>query len=109
VTQLLERYRRNAEKCLQVAQNFNDLEAKRSLLMMANAWLILAARREKNINPKHGHESPPPVKPPQPFDDPPKPVPGNDPPEPPIKEPPPVNEPPPQRLSSAKTDDPMQC
>src|SRR5205085_1948854 len=98
VTELLERYRRNAEKCLQLAQNFNDLEAKRSLLMMANAWLTLAAQREKNINPMPGQESPSPVKPPQPLDDPPKPVPGNDPPEPPIKEPPPVNEPPPTAL-----------
>jgi hypothetical protein len=98
VTELLEHYRRNAEKCLQLAQNFNDLEAKRSLLMMANAWLTLAAQREKNINPMPGQESPSPVKPPQPLDDPPKPVPGNNPPEPPIKEPPPVNEPPPTAL-----------
>jgi hypothetical protein len=50
VTELSERYRRNAEKCLQLAQNFNDLEAKRSLLVMANAWLALAAQREKNVN-----------------------------------------------------------
>jgi hypothetical protein len=108
VTELLERYRRNAEKCLQLAQSFNDPEAKRSLLVMANAWLTLAAQREKKINPTPGRESPP-VKPPQPPDDLPKPVPGNDPPEPPIKEPPPVNEPPPQRLTSANTDDPTRC
>ena len=107
MTELLERYRRNAEKCLQLAQNFNDLEAKRSLLVMANAWLALAAQREKNVNPMLGRELPP-EKPPKPPDDPPKPIPGDDPPEPPIKEPPPVNEPPPQRLQSAKSDDPMQ-
>jgi hypothetical protein len=38
-----------AEKCLQLAQTFNDLEAKRELLVMANAWLTLALQREKNI------------------------------------------------------------
>jgi hypothetical protein len=102
VTELLERYRRNAEKCLQLAQSFNDIEAKRSLLVMANAWLTLAAQREKKITPMPDHESLPPAKPPQPLDDSPKPVPGNDPPEPPIKEPPPDNQPPPQqRLNSA--------
>jgi hypothetical protein len=104
VTEFSERYRRNAEKCLQLAQNFNDLEARRSLLVMANAWLALAAQREKNVNPMPAHELPP-ITPPKPLDDPPKPVPGNDPPEPPIKEPPPINEPPPQRLDSANSDD----
>jgi hypothetical protein len=49
VAELVERYRLNAEKCLQLAQTFNDLEAKRELLVMANAWLVLAAQREKNI------------------------------------------------------------
>jgi hypothetical protein len=49
VTELVERYRRNAEKCLQLAQNFQDIESKRELLVMANAWLVLAAQREKNI------------------------------------------------------------
>lgn len=49
MSELVERYRRNADKCLQLVQNFNDPEAKRSLLVMANAWLMLAAQREKNI------------------------------------------------------------
>jgi hypothetical protein len=49
VTELVERYRLNAEKCLQLAQTFNDLEAKRGLLVMANAWLMLAAQREHRI------------------------------------------------------------
>jgi hypothetical protein len=49
VTELVERYRLNAEKCLQLAQNFQEPEAKRELLVMANAWLALAAQREKNI------------------------------------------------------------
>ena len=44
----LERYRRNAEKCLDLAQSFNDPESKRSLLAMANAWLILAEQHLKN-------------------------------------------------------------
>jgi hypothetical protein len=49
VAELLERYRLNAEKCLQLAQTLNDLDAKREMLVMANAWLLLAAQREKNI------------------------------------------------------------
>ena len=49
MTKLVERYRRNAERCLRLVQDFSDLEAKRSLLAMANAWLALAAQRAKNI------------------------------------------------------------
>jgi hypothetical protein len=107
VTELVEQYRRNAQKCVQLVQNFNDLEAKRSLLVMANAWLMLAAQREKNIETAPAREfalpvneqPPPPHEPPRPIDEP-KP--------PPIKEPPPATEPPPQRLHSAKPDDSMQ-
>jgi hypothetical protein len=105
VTELIEQYRRNAQKCVQLVQNFNDLEAKRALLVMANAWLTLAAQREKNIEaaapaiPLPADE-PPAQEPPRPIDEP-KP--------PPIKEPPPATEPPPQRLHSAKPDDSMQC
>jgi hypothetical protein len=95
VTELVERYRRNAERCLRLVQNFNDLEAKRSLLAMANAWLMLAAQREKNIEAARANE------PTSPVNEPPTP--------PPIKEPPPGNEPPPQRLNSAEPDDSMQC
>jgi hypothetical protein len=104
VTELVERYRRNAEKCLRLIQNFNDLEAKRSLLAMANAWLMLAAQREKNIEAAPANEptSPPPHEPPTP-------PPVDEPKTPPIKEPPPVNEPPPQRLNAAESDDSMQC
>ncbi len=50
VAELVDHYRLNAEKCLRLAQSFNDLDAKRELLVMANAWLILAARREGNIS-----------------------------------------------------------
>jgi hypothetical protein len=53
VTELLQRYRRNAEKCLQLAQTFNDLDAKRALLVMANAWLMLAAQRQKKSKEHH--------------------------------------------------------
>jgi len=44
----LENYRRNAEKCFDLAQRFNDPESKRSLLAMANAWLMLAERHLKS-------------------------------------------------------------
>jgi hypothetical protein len=105
VTELVKRYRRNAEKCLQLVQKFNDLEAKRSLLVMANAWLVLAAQREKTIEGAPRDEltfpvnEPPPREPPTPPIDEPQP--------PPIKEPP-LKGPPPQRLDSAKPDDSMQ-
>ena len=110
VTELVERYRRNAERCLRLVQDFSHLEAKRSLLAMANAWLILAAQRAKNIEVALASQptllinepAPPPHEPPTPppIDELPKP--------PPIKEPPPVSEPP-QRLTAAAPDDSMQC
>jgi len=109
VSELVERYRRNAEKCLRLVQNFTDLEAKRSLVMMANAWLILASQREKMIAGAPQREPPFPVdEPPRPPDEPATPPPIEDPTQPPIKEPPPVKEPPPQRLDAAEPDDPMQ-
>jgi len=43
------RARLNAEKCLELAQKFNDHEAKRSMLNMADAWLMLAAQHVKTI------------------------------------------------------------
>ena len=110
VTELVERYRRNAERCLRLVQDFSHLEAKRSLLAMANAWLILAAQRAKNIEVALASQptllinepAPPPHEPPTPppIDELPKP--------PPIKEPAPVSEPP-QRLTAAAPDDSMQC
>jgi outer membrane biosynthesis protein TonB len=89
--------------CGRLIQNFNDLEAKRSLLAMANAWLMLATQREKNIEAARANE------PTSPVNEPPTPPPVDEPKPPPIKEPPPVNEPPPQRLNSAEADDSMQC
>ncbi len=107
VTELVERYRQNAEKCLQLVQNFNNPEAKRALLAMANAWLMLAAQREKTIATAPAEPTSPVNEPPPPPHQPPTPPPIDEPKPPPIKEPPPVNEPP-QRLD-AKPDDAMQC
>ena len=93
MTELVERYRRNAEKCLRLVQSFNDLEARRSLLTMANAWLALAAQREKYIEATLRGE------PASPINEPPTP--------PPIKEPPPAEEPP-RRLSVGNSEDSVQ-
>ena len=38
----------NAEKCLELAQRFNDQERKRIMLGMANAWLKLAEQHLRN-------------------------------------------------------------
>lgn len=45
---MIERYRCNAEKCLELAESFNEPESKRELFAMANAWLKLAEQRVKN-------------------------------------------------------------
>jgi outer membrane biosynthesis protein TonB len=95
-------------------QSFNDLEAKRALLVMASAWLMLAAQREKNIEAASARElplpvnkpPPPPHEPPPPPHEPPRPI--DEPKPPPVKEPPPATQSPPQRLQSAKPDDPVQ-
>jgi hypothetical protein len=42
------KYRLNAERCLKLANAFNDPESKRALLVMANAWLMLAEQNLKN-------------------------------------------------------------
>ena len=70
MSELIDRYRRNAEKCLQLAQAFNDLDAKRALLVMANAWLTLAAQRQKNIQAAPLNEPPSVNEPPPPLDEP---------------------------------------
>jgi hypothetical protein len=49
MSEQVERYRLNAEKCLEVAQTFNDLEVKRTMLGMADAWLTLAAQHVRNV------------------------------------------------------------
>ena len=99
MTELVERYRRNAEKCLRLVQSFNDLEARRSLLTMANAWLALAAQREKYIEATLRGEPASPIN--EPPHEPPTP--------PPIDEPkPPPAEEPPQRLSVANSEDSVQ-
>jgi hypothetical protein len=102
VSELVERYRRNAERCLRLVQNFNDPEARRSLLAMANAWLRLAAQREKTIKVAPAHEPMSPINdPPAPPDEPSTPPPID---APPINEPPPGSEPP-QRLDAGEPDD----
>jgi hypothetical protein len=45
----VERYRRNAEQCLEAAKAFKDPEAKRTMLVTADQWLMLAAQRVKQI------------------------------------------------------------
>jgi hypothetical protein len=98
----LERYRLNAEKCLALAQTFNDRESKRAMLGMANAWLTLAEQHVKNSETVLVCETPPA------FNEPSKSPPVNESPKPPaVSEPPPVNEQPSVGLNPAKPDDPM--
>jgi hypothetical protein len=79
-------HQRNAEKCLELAQTFNDPDAKRVMFAMANAWLLLAVQRAKSIDTAPACEPPSP-----------------------INEPPPAKEPSLLRLNPAKPDDPLQC
>ncbi len=45
----VDEYRLNAVKCFELAQTFKDPDAKRTLFAMADAWLMLANQRVKNI------------------------------------------------------------
>ena len=54
----LERYRLNVEKCLTLAQTFNDHQSKRTLIEMANTWLKLAERHLKNSETTLVYETP---------------------------------------------------
>ncbi len=54
------RYRLNAEKCLELASTFSDPERKRALLVMANAWLMLAEQSRKNSETILIYETPTP-------------------------------------------------
>ena len=65
----VEQYRRNAEKCLELANAFNDPESKRALLVMANAWLMLAEQNLKNREVVLVYETPAPWPKPDPQDD----------------------------------------
>jgi hypothetical protein len=47
----VDRYRQNAEKCHELAQKFKDPDAKRTMLAMAHAWLMLAVQRVKHVEP----------------------------------------------------------
>jgi hypothetical protein len=51
MTERTDWYRSNAEKCLALAHRSNDLDSKRSLLAMANAWLALAEQVSKKTEP----------------------------------------------------------
>jgi hypothetical protein len=44
---LSRRYRLNAEKCLELAQRFKQPDAKRTMVAMSRAWLILAEQHSK--------------------------------------------------------------
>jgi hypothetical protein len=59
VTERVDQYQRNAEKCLELAGKFNDPDAKRIMSFMANAWLLLAAQRAKSIETAPANEPPP--------------------------------------------------
>jgi len=53
----VERYRLNADKCHELAQKFKDPDAKRTMLEMADAWLMLAAQCRTTRRPsraQHG-------------------------------------------------------
>jgi len=56
----LGRYRLNAEKCLALAQTFNDHQSKRTLIEMANTWLKLAEQHLKNSETTLVYETPTP-------------------------------------------------
>ena len=110
MTELVEQYRLNADKCFECAQTFNDLDAKQIMFAMANAWVMLAKQRAKIETTSLNEPASRVNEPPPPIDDPPKPFPDNEPPRPPpVNDPPPVKESPPMRLNAAKPDDPMQC
>ena len=102
MTELVKRYRQNAERCLRLVQNFNDPEAKRSLLAMANGWIALAAQREKTIETAPAHEPTSPLNELAPPLDEPATPPIDGPPTPPINEPAPASEP---RLNAVEPDD----
>ena len=61
MTERINWYRANAEKCLSLAQRFRDPQSRRVLVAMANAWLVLAQQRTQN------NETPPADTGPQPL------------------------------------------
>ena len=48
MTERINWYRANAEKCLSLAHRFRDPDSKRALLAMANAWLAMAEQSAQN-------------------------------------------------------------
>ena len=51
-------YRLNAAKCVDVARRSSNLEARRALLVMAQAWLTLAEQAIKNSETVLVYETP---------------------------------------------------
>jgi hypothetical protein len=49
---LSQRYRLNAEKCLELAQRFKQPDAQRNMFAMSRAWLILAEQHSKKSETK---------------------------------------------------------
>lgn len=53
-----EFYRRYAARCVEIARDITDPERKATLLSMAQAWLMLADRAEKNSEVTLVYETP---------------------------------------------------
>lgn len=51
-------YRRNAAHCVDIAHDIMDPERKATLLSMAQAWLMLADRADKNSEVSLVYETP---------------------------------------------------
>ena len=51
-------YRRNAAKCVEIAQRTSDVESRLALLDMAQAWLALAEQAMKNSETVLVYETP---------------------------------------------------
>jgi hypothetical protein len=51
----IKNYQLNAEKCLELAQTFKDLESKRVLVSMGNAWLKVGRTTRQEDSNRIGH------------------------------------------------------
>jgi hypothetical protein len=54
-----DEYRKHAEACLRVAEDVTNSQSRTLLIHMAQAWLRLASRAEKNLTAGLVHETPP--------------------------------------------------
>jgi hypothetical protein len=55
----VEKYRRYAQECFQIAENVTDPGTKAWLIGVAQSWLVLAQQAEKNLAADPVHETPP--------------------------------------------------